>query len=55
VKAERADGSVLELQHIERAAQPERLFQIPADFHRFDPEQLIERIKRSDVWNEPPK
>jgi hypothetical protein len=55
VKAERADGSMLELQHIERAAQSERLFQIPADFHRFDPEQLIKRIKQSDVWAEPPK
>jgi hypothetical protein len=55
VKAEQADGSVLELQHVTRAAQPEGLFEIPAGYRRFDPEALIGRIKQSDVWVEPPK
>lgn len=34
--------------------QPESLFEIPSNFKKFDPRDLIERIKQSDVWVEAP-
>jgi hypothetical protein len=49
------DGTKIELGNIREASQPARLFEIPADYRKFDPQQLIERIKQSDVWVEPPK
>ena len=49
------DGTKIELDSIREASQPAGLFEIPADFRKFDPQQLIERIKQSDVWVEPPK
>ena len=49
------DGTTIDLDSIREAPQPAELFEIPADFRKFDPQQLIERIKQSDVWVEPPK
>jgi hypothetical protein len=49
------DGTKIELDSVREASQPAGLFEIPADFRKFDPQQLIERIKQSDVWVEPPK
>jgi hypothetical protein len=44
-----------ELVNIKRGAPPQAgLFKIPTHFRRFDPLRLIERIKQSDVWVEPP-
>jgi len=55
VKTETADGSVLALRHIEAAPQPANLFELPGGLRKYDPAQLIARIKESDVWVEPPK
>jgi len=49
------DGTKVELVDIREQPQPAALFQMPAGSRKFDPQQLIERIKRSDVWVEPPK
>jgi hypothetical protein len=50
-----ADGTVVEAKNIRMEAQPARLFEIPAGFRKFDPQDLIERIKQSDVWVEESK
>jgi hypothetical protein len=50
VKLRAADGATLTLEHLRVAAQPASLFAIPADYHKTDPQSLIERIKHSDVW-----
>jgi hypothetical protein len=51
----RGDGAVMELRNIQGGSPPASLFEIPPNFHRFDPHQLIDRIKQSDVWVEPPR
>lgn len=55
VRLEADDGSSTELADIREASQPDAAFEIPAGFRKFDPLQLIERIKQSDVWVEPVK
>jgi hypothetical protein len=50
VKLKGADGGTIALENIRVEAQPENLFAIPAGFHKFDPQGLIDRIKHSDVW-----
>jgi hypothetical protein len=55
LRLETADGGVLALAHLVRAPQPAALFAIPSDCRYFDPARLIERLKQSDVWVEPPK
>jgi len=47
------DGATVEIKNIEITPQPANLFEIPADYRKFDPQQLIDRIKQSDVWVEP--
>jgi hypothetical protein len=54
IKLSAADGTSASLEHIRVAAQPAELFTVPAGFRRFDPQALIERIKHSDVWVDPP-
>jgi hypothetical protein len=54
VKVERADGTVVMLESIVDGPQPATLFDVPANYRMFDPLQLIDRIKQSDVWVEPP-
>jgi hypothetical protein len=49
------DGTTFELKNIVEERQTASQFEIPADFRKFDPRQLIERIKHSDVWVQPPK
>ena len=49
------DGSGIDIKTIELGPQDKRLFEIPADYEKFDPKELIERVKQSDVWIEPPK
>jgi hypothetical protein len=49
------DGSGIDIKTIELGPQDKRLFEIPADYDKFDPKELIERVKQSDVWIEPPK
>src|SRR5271170_3522891 len=49
VKFKFADGSGIALSDIRRGPQPIALFAVPADYRKFDPQRLIERIKQSDV------
>jgi hypothetical protein len=48
------DGATFAVRNIQQGPQPKGLFEIPAGFRKFDPQALIERIKQSDVWVEPP-
>jgi len=48
------DGSSISVANIHEEPQPARLFEIPSDFGKFDPQALIKRIKQSDVWVEEP-
>jgi hypothetical protein len=54
VRIETEDGTRMVLEHIGDAPPASSLFAIPPDYHKFNPSQLIELIKRSDVWVEPP-
>jgi hypothetical protein len=45
-----ADGTRIDLANIRHGPQAASLFEIPADYRKFDPRQLIDRIKQSDVW-----
>jgi hypothetical protein len=55
LRLETADGAVFVLEQVASAPQPAALFAIPSGYRKFDPRQLIERLKQSDVWVEPPK
>jgi hypothetical protein len=48
------DGATFELRNITEGPQPPNSFEIPLGFTKFDPRQLIERLKHSDVWVEQP-
>jgi hypothetical protein len=52
VKLQGADGTTVVLEHIRIGAQAANLFDVPPGYRRFDPQALLERIKRSDVWVE---
>jgi hypothetical protein len=49
------DGSGIDIKTIELGPQDKSLFEISAEYDKFDPKELIERVKQSDVWVEPPK
>jgi hypothetical protein len=49
----REDGVKIDLANVQQEPPPADLFEIPANFRRLDPHQLIDRIKHSDVWVEP--
>jgi hypothetical protein len=55
VKWQTVDGKIFALESIVLQAQPASLFSIPSDYRKLDPQALLERIKHSDVWAEPPK
>jgi hypothetical protein len=55
VKWRASDGTTFTLEHIRIEAQPADLFTVPAAYRKSDPEALVDRIKHSDVWVEPPK
>jgi hypothetical protein len=55
VRIESEDGSVVSLERIVDAPQPASLFTRPGDYRQFDPSQLIEQIKKSDVWVDRPR
>jgi hypothetical protein len=48
------DGATITVQNIQEGPQSARLFVIPTNFQKFDPQALIKRIKQSDVWVEAP-
>jgi hypothetical protein len=55
IRMETDNRSIVTLEQIVDALQPESLFVVPSDYYKFDPLHLIEMIKRSDVWVEPPR
>jgi hypothetical protein len=55
VRLETEDGTLVALEHIVDAPQPSSLFLVPASYSKFDPVQLINQVKQSDVWVEPPQ
>lgn len=55
IKSRAGDGTVIELKNIQEGPQALDLFEIPANFSKFDPRQLIESLKHSDVLVEPVK
>jgi hypothetical protein len=52
VKLQTSDGASIALEHIREGVQPASLFTLPPDYRKLDPQELIDRIKRSDVWVE---
>jgi hypothetical protein len=46
------DGAVFEIGNLHDQPQDAELFEVPANFRKFDPKALINRIKQSDVWVE---
>jgi hypothetical protein len=53
VRLQYEDGEVVDLTNIQEVPQLESLFVVPAGSRKFYPQQLIDRIKQSDVWVEP--
>jgi hypothetical protein len=51
-RAEDVGGETVEVTNIHEGPQPAALFDVPAGYRKFDPQQLIDRIKHSDVWVE---
>jgi len=50
VRVRTAAGVTVLLMNLRAGAQPQSLFQVPPGSRRLDPQALIERIRRSDVW-----
>ena len=48
-------GGGVDIANIEEKPQPNSYFVIPAGYGKFDPQKLLQRIKQSDVWVEPPE
>jgi len=55
VSVQREDSATIDLENVQEGPPPAGLFAIPANFSKFDPHQLIDRIKQSDAWVGPPK
>lgn len=55
VRIEAHDGSTTELKNVQEAPQPDSAFTMPAGVQKFDPMQLMEIAKHSDVWVDPAK
>ncbi|WP_454631567.1 hypothetical protein [Bradyrhizobium cenepequi] len=54
VQIKTADGTVIVVENIRDEPQPAQSFEIPPGTRKFDPRALIDRIRQSDVWVEPP-
>ena len=52
IRVENEDGAVLSVDLIVEGPQSPTLFAVPGGYGKFDPLELLERIKRSDVWVE---
>jgi hypothetical protein len=55
VKLESEDGTTVAIENIVEAPQRWSRFTIPLHYSKFDPVRLINQIKGSDVWIEPPQ
>jgi hypothetical protein len=54
LKIQSEGGSVIAVTNIQEAQQSANLFEIPQGLRKFDPQDLIRRIKQSDVWVDDP-
>jgi hypothetical protein len=54
IKIETEYGAVFTVRGVEEAPQPAKEFEIPASYRKFDPRGVIELMKRSDIWVDPP-
>jgi hypothetical protein len=54
LKIQEGETVAVVLANVHESSQPASLFEIPSNFRKFDPRDLIERIKHSDVWVEAP-
>jgi hypothetical protein len=54
LRLETTFGTSFSLVEIVPGPQPDTLFKVPPSYQKFDPQGLIDRIKQSDVWVEPP-
>lgn len=54
LRVQSAEGALTEIRNLKIDQQESALFQMPDGYRKFDPQLLIERIKQSDVWVEPP-
>jgi hypothetical protein len=54
LRVQSAAGALTEIRNLQIGQQESTLFQMPDGYRKFDPQLLIERIKQSDVWVEPP-
>jgi hypothetical protein len=54
LRIEDEDGAVLELRNVRQAPQRPDRFEIPAGYRKFDPRLVLEQLKRTDIWVEPP-
>jgi hypothetical protein len=48
------DGAVLALHNVRQGPQPADMFRIPGGYRKFDPRLVLEQLKRTDIWVEPP-
>jgi hypothetical protein len=55
VRIQAYDGSTTELTGVQETPQPDSAFRMPAGLRKFDPAQLMEIMKHSDVWVDPAK
>jgi hypothetical protein len=54
IKIATEDGSMVTLRNIQEGPQPADRFEIPRGYGKYDVRRLIDRIKHSDIWVEPP-
>jgi hypothetical protein len=54
IKFETEYGAVFTMRDIKEAPQSTKEFEIPTSYRKFDPRGVIEQMKRSDIWVEPP-
>jgi hypothetical protein len=55
VRIESYDGSTTELKNVQEAPQQDSAFTMPAGSRKFNPMQLMDLVKHSDVWVDPAK
>jgi hypothetical protein len=54
LRIEADDGAVFELRNVRQEPQPADEFEIPRDYKKFDPRLVLEQLKHTDIWVEPP-
>jgi hypothetical protein len=54
LRIETDDGSVFKLRNVRQGPQPADKFEIPTGYKKFDPRFVLEQLKHTDIWVEPP-